>query len=46
MKISIIGAGNMGGATAHGLLKSNTCQAKELCISDPSSQKLQPFDCI
>lgn len=46
MNISIIGAGNMGGATAHGLLKSAICQAKELHISDLSIKKLQPFNDI
>ncbi len=43
MNISIIGAGNMGGTTAWGLLKSNTCQAKELHVADPSADKLLPF---
>ena len=43
MNISVIGAGNMGGATAWGLLKSSTCKAQELKVADPSSDKLQPF---
>lgn len=37
MKIAIIGAGNMGGATARGL--AQTCE-HQLCVSNPSQPKL------
>lgn len=40
MKIAIIGAGNMGGAIARGLL-SQTNQAVEIAISNPSTPKLE-----
>ena len=40
MKIAIIGAGNMGGAIARGLL-SQTNHAVEIAISNPSTPKLE-----
>ena len=36
MKISIIGAGAMGGAIADGLIKGDTIKNEDICISDPS----------
>ncbi|MBQ8098405.1 MAG: pyrroline-5-carboxylate reductase [Bacteroidaceae bacterium] len=43
MKIAIIGAGNMGSAVGWGLLRSGKVEAHDLCISNPSTGKLQPF---
>ena len=40
MKIAIIGAGNMGGATARGLAQSQHVDAKDIFISNPSKGKL------
>ncbi len=40
MKIAIIGAGNMGGATARGLAQSLHVSAKDIFISNPSKGKL------
>lgn len=40
MKIAIIGAGNMGGAIARGLAKSQLVAASDLCVSDPSTVTL------
>lgn len=40
MKISIIGAGNMGGAVARGLASGSLIPASDLCISNPSPGKL------
>ena len=36
MKISISGAGAMGGAMAEGLIKGNSVKNEDICISDPS----------
>lgn len=43
MKIAVIGAGNMGGATAWGLVKSKFVNAADLMVSNPTPEKLQPF---
>lgn len=43
MKIAIIGAGAMGGATAEGLLNSNLLNASDITISDPSKRILDKF---
>ena len=40
MKIAIIGAGNMGGATARGLAQSQHVSAKDIFVSNPSKGKL------
>ena len=40
MNISIIGAGNMGGAIARGLAKGSIVKAKDICVSNPSQRKL------
>ena len=40
MKIAIIGAGNMGGATARGLAQSLHVSAKDISVSNPSKGKL------
>ena len=40
MKIAIIGAGNMGGATARGLAQSLHVSAKDIFVSNPSKGKL------
>lgn len=41
MKITIIGAGNMGGAIARGLAKGNMVKATDITVSDPSTPILQ-----
>lgn len=43
MKIAIIGAGAMGGATAEGLLNSNLLNASDITISDPGKRILDKF---
>lgn len=43
MKISIIGAGEMGGAFALGLLKSNVVQAHDVTVANPHEAKLEKF---
>lgn len=43
MKIAIIGAGAMGGATAEGLLNSNLLNASDITISDPCKRILDKF---
>lgn len=43
MKIAIIGAGAMGGATAEGLLNSNLLNAADITISDPCKRILDKF---
>ena len=43
MKISIIGAGAMGGAIVEGLLKSQYVEAGNLCVSDASQQAVERF---
>ncbi|MCR5159946.1 MAG: NAD(P)-binding domain-containing protein [Prevotella sp.] len=42
MKITMIGAGAMGGATAEGLLKAGH-EGKDICVSDPSQAVLSKF---
>lgn len=41
MKTAIIGAGNMGGAIAHGLAKGHYIKASEITVSNPSNGKLE-----
>lgn len=41
MKVSIIGAGNMGGAIARGLAKGTIVSASDITVSDPSEHILQ-----
>ena len=43
MKISIIGAGAMGGATVEGLVKGNTFANENITVSDPSETVLDKF---
>lgn len=43
MKITIIGAGAMGGALAEGILKSSIIKDTDLCITDISAQALERF---
>lgn len=43
MKISIIGAGAMGGAIVEGLLRSHYVEAGNLCVSDASQQAVERF---
>ncbi|MBR0116570.1 MAG: NAD(P)-binding domain-containing protein [Prevotella sp.] len=43
MKISIIGAGAMGGALAEGLMQSDAVSASDLTISDPSVAAISRF---
>ena len=43
MKISIIGAGAMGGAIAEGLIKGNYIQNEDICVSDPVRQTRDKF---
>lgn len=43
MKIAIIGAGAMGGATVEGLLKSQYIDTVDITVSDPSAAVLEKF---
>ena len=43
MKIAVVGAGNMGGAVARGLVKSGSAQAADITVSDLSDAVLQRF---
>lgn len=43
MKIAVVGAGNMGGAVARGLVKAGTVAAKDVTVSDVSDAVLQRF---
>lgn len=43
MKISIIGAGAMGGSTVEGLLKTTIVKPEDLTVSDPSKPVLDRF---
>jgi len=43
MKISIIGAGAMGGAFAEGLLKSKSINAADVTVANPHTDKLEKF---
>ena len=43
MKITVIGAGAMGGATVEGLLKGQTFRNEDITVSDPSTAVLDKF---
>ncbi len=43
MKISIIGAGAMGGALAEGLIKGDYIKNEDLCVADPSREQRDHF---
>ena len=43
MKISVIGAGAMGGATVEGLIKGELFKNEDITVSDPSSQVTDKF---
>ena len=43
MKISVIGAGAMGGALAQGLLRGNIFRSSEITVADPSESALDRF---
>jgi pyrroline-5-carboxylate reductase len=43
MKISIIGAGAMGGAMAEGLIKGDYIQNEDICVADPSRTMRDKF---
>ncbi len=43
MKISVIGAGAMGGALANGLLKCGKWTPESICVADPSTETLAAF---
>ncbi len=43
MKIAVVGAGNMGGAIARGLVKAGTVRATDVTVSDISEAVLQGF---
>ena len=43
MKISVIGAGAMGGAIVEGLIKGSYIDNKDICVSDPSRTALERF---
>lgn len=43
MKIAIIGAGEMGGAFAAGLLKSNILKTSDVTVANPHANKLERF---
>ena len=44
MKIAIIGAGNMGGATARGLAKGTIVRNEDISVSNPSRPKLDALE--
>lgn len=44
MKIAIIGAGNMGAATARGLAQGTILRAGDICVSNPSRAKLDALN--
>ncbi len=43
MKISIIGAGAMGGSTVEGLIKGHTFKNEDITVSDPSQSVVEKF---
>lgn len=43
MKITVIGAGAMGGAMVQGLLKGNTIANADITVADPSAKALEQF---
>ncbi len=43
MKIAMIGAGAMGGATVEGLVRSGLHKNEDICVSDPSEAVLNKF---
>lgn len=43
MKIAVIGAGNMGGSTVLGMLKSPSIKATDIVVSDPNKMVLDKF---
>ena len=43
MKIAVIGAGAMGGATVEGLIKGGTFRNEDITVSDPSQAVLEKF---
>lgn len=43
MKIAMIGAGAMGGATVEGLIKGHTFKNEDITVSDPSKAVLEKF---
>ena len=44
MKISVIGAGAMGGAMIHGMLKGSTFGNADITVADPSAKALEQFE--
>ena len=46
MKIAVIGAGNMGGATARGLVKAGAVKASDVTVSDISPVVLASFSAL
>ena len=43
MKLSVIGAGAMGGATVEGLLKTDIFSAQDITVADPCEPVLERF---
>lgn len=43
MKLTVIGAGNMGGAIANGIVDSNTLAASDVTVANPFEQQLTAF---
>ena len=43
MKISVIGAGAMGGATVEGLIKGHQFKNEDITVSDPSQAVVDKF---
>ncbi len=43
MKITVIGAGAMGGSLVEGLLKGETFQAGDITVADPNEKRLEHF---
>ena len=44
MKIAMIGAGAMGGATVEGLIKGQMFNNEDITVSDPSAAVLDKFE--
>lgn len=43
MKLTVIGAGNMGGAIANGIVKNGVLNVEDITVSNPFEEQLKPF---